>query len=104
MLQGNPDSLCKHWFHSFEEDTADSRVYRPGSYKFPLARGRVSMELKDDGALTGFQIGRNDVPSPEIGSWHVKDDQLLIKYPNQHDEQGFAIREASDEKLVLEYK
>jgi len=98
----NVDSLCRHWVHSFEEDTGEIRVYRPESYKFPLARGRVSMELKNDGALTGFQIGRNDVPAPEIGSWQVQDGRLLINYPNQNETQGFVIKEASDDKLVLE--
>ena len=101
MFPVNQDTLCKHWVHSFEEDTEDSKVYRPESFQFPLARGREGMELKTDGALTGFQIGRNDVPAPEAGSWQVQDNQLLITYPNQNNAQEFVIREASDDKLVL---
>ena len=101
MLPVNQDTLCKHWVHSFEEDTADSKVYRPESFQFPLARGREGMTLTTDGELTGFHIGRNDVPSPEAGSWQVQDNQLLITYPNQTDAQEFVIREASDDKLVL---
>jgi hypothetical protein len=101
MLLVNQDTLCKHWVHSFEEDTAESKIYRPENFKFPLARGRQGMELKPDGAFTGFQIGRNDVPSPEDGSWHLQNDKLLIKYPNHNDEQEFIIKEASDDKLVL---
>lgn len=60
------------------------------------------MELKNDGSLIGLGIGRNDVPSPEAGNWHVENERLLINYPDQTAEQVFLIKEASDDKLVLE--
>jgi hypothetical protein len=101
MAQYNIQDLSRKWVHSFEEDTDEATVYRPENFNFPLARGRVSMELKDDGALTGFQIGRNDVPATERGNWQLEGERLLIKYPDQEDGQSFLIKEASCEKLVL---
>ncbi|HEX8609627.1 MAG TPA: hypothetical protein VF679_13375 [Pedobacter sp.] len=101
MSDINIQDLRRRWVHSFEEDTDDAIVYRPENFDFPMARGRVSMELKDNGALKGFQIGRNDIPAPDTGSWELEGERLLIKYPNQEDGQTFLIKEASDEKLVL---
>ena len=38
-VQPFDSALFKHWIHSFEEDTASARVYRPKGYAFPRARG-----------------------------------------------------------------
>jgi hypothetical protein len=101
MADINIQDLRRKWVHSFEEDTDEATVYRPDNFNFPRARGRVSMELKDNGSLTEFRIGRNDVPASGTGSWQLDGGRLVL---NNLDEEGgrtFAIREASPEKLVL---
>ncbi|MEJ7559820.1 MAG: hypothetical protein WKF66_16030 [Pedobacter sp.] len=101
MSEININALPGKWVHSFEEDTDEAIVYRPENFGFPMARGRVSMELKNDGALTGFQIGINDVPAPGTGTWQLEGERLLTKYPDQMDGQAFIIKEVSHEKLVF---
>ena len=65
--------LCQRWFHSFEEDTEDGRVYRPASFKFPRSRGRTGFELKADGTCVYIAIGRGDVPKEVPGNWSLEE-------------------------------
>ena len=64
-----PPELWGHWVHSFEEDTATSRVYRPRSYEFPLARGREGFELRSTGEYVRYDIARRDGNVAMQGSW-----------------------------------
>ena len=34
------------WFHSYEEDTEDAKVYRPKGFAFPPSRGRPGIEFR----------------------------------------------------------
>lgn len=52
----------QRWWHSFEEDHDDVRVYRPEGFDFPPARGRRGLELRPDGTCIEFTIGRGDAP------------------------------------------
>lgn len=62
-------ALFKHWMHSFEEDTASAKVYRPKGYAFPRARGREGFELKPDGVYIRYDIGRGDGSVAVKGTW-----------------------------------
>jgi hypothetical protein len=44
------EALVGRWLHSYEEDSADALVFRPGDFDFPPARGRDGFELRDDGS------------------------------------------------------
>jgi hypothetical protein len=62
-------ALFKHWMHSFEEDTASAKVYRPKGYAFPRARGREGFELQPDGVYIRYDIGRGDGSASLKGTW-----------------------------------
>jgi hypothetical protein len=62
-------ALFKHWVHSFEEDTASARVYRPKGYAFPRARGREGFELKENGEYIRYDIARGDGSVGVRGTW-----------------------------------
>ena len=62
-------ALFKHWIHSFEEDTASAKVYRPKGYAFPRARGREGFALKPDGVYIRYDIGRGDGNVGVTGTW-----------------------------------
>ena len=70
-------NLTQKWTHSHEEDTPDTVVYRPASYAFPPSRGRRSFELRADGAITDFAIGRDDRPALAHGTWTLSPDKRL---------------------------
>lgn len=59
----------KHWVHSFEEDTADIKVYRPVTYNFPLARGREGFEVKENNTFILYTIGPADESKKVEGKW-----------------------------------
>jgi len=63
------DALFKYWVHSFEEDTASAKVYRPKGYAFPRARGREGFELKPDGGYVRYDIARGDGSAGVKGTW-----------------------------------
>jgi hypothetical protein len=49
------------WMHSFEEDEADVRVYRPQSFAFPPSRRpRESLELGTSGTVGTGMPGADD--------------------------------------------
>ncbi|WP_159029184.1 hypothetical protein [Streptomyces viridochromogenes] len=66
-----PPGLFRSWFHSYEEDHGDVRVYRPDDYPFPPARGRRGMEFAPDGAFVDHPLGRGDAPDAVPGRWRL---------------------------------
>jgi hypothetical protein len=64
-----PRELWQHWVHSFEEDTATVKAYRPRSYEFPPARGREGFELRENGEYVRYDIARGDGNVRVKGSW-----------------------------------
>jgi hypothetical protein len=61
--------IVGHWGHSFEEDSAGVRAYRPWQYAFPRARGRGSMEFLPDGSLIDRPVGAGDARQDLRGRW-----------------------------------
>jgi len=92
--------LNQKWTHSFEEDTAQEMVYRPGGYVLRKARGRNQFDLKENGEVVDRRIGKDDVPDPVIGSWKLEGENLVINL-SDGSEQVYPLKEVSPEKLVL---
>jgi hypothetical protein len=76
-VQPFDSALFKHWIHSFEEDTASARVYRPKGYAFPRARGREGFELKENGEYVRYDIGRGDGSVGVKGTWKQVGPRLI---------------------------
>jgi len=76
-----PNEIFRRWGHSFEEDSGDSRVYRPQDYAFPRARGRAGIEFRANGQFIEWAVGRGDAPQEVTGHWHLTGpNQLLITF------------------------
>ena len=72
-MTGSPlNALFRRWWHSFEEDAGDVRVYRPADYAFPRARGRAGIEFRPDGTFVDWSIGPGDAGQGVQGQWHVE--------------------------------
>ena len=96
-------ALPRRWVHAHEEDSSDTLVFRPDSYKFPPSRGRRSFDLRADGALIDHRIGPDDRPRPETGSWRLTDTndlEFLPSAPGQRSSQ-MRVLEAGPDKLVI---
>jgi hypothetical protein len=72
------EALVGRWLHSHEEDTDDTRVFRPADFDFPPARGREGFELRDDGSGVELRPGPTDRPEQVEGSWELEGDQLKV--------------------------
>jgi hypothetical protein len=70
--------LVRRWVHSHEEDTDTEMVFRPDDYEFPPSRGRVALELRDDGTALERGIGPTDVPQEEERAWTVEPDGAIV--------------------------
>ena len=79
MPQIDPRDLAQSWLHSREEDTESTTVYRPRSFKFPPARGRVGFELKLGGAAIFQDFGPVDKPLAREGSWDLDANMLRLE-------------------------
>ena len=64
-----PPEILGRWFHSFEEDTLGTNVYRPESFDFPLARGRTGFSLHEDGRFEQYDIAPTDGLETTPGTW-----------------------------------
>lgn len=94
------DALIGRWTHSHEDDTADTRVYRPASYPFPPARGRASVELKTDGTMIDFGIGPADRPAGKDGRWELTPDGRLVLRTAGGRERTLHVVSVTDDRLV----
>lgn len=71
------DHILGKWAHSHEDDSGDTRVYRPSDYPFPPARGRAGMEFRGDGSFVEYSVGRADAPESSPGRWRAFDDRRV---------------------------
>ena len=71
-------ALAQRWVHSYEEDTDQEMVFRPGSYAFPPARGRKSFELAPDGSASLSGIGPDDRATRTSGEWKLDEANRLL--------------------------
>jgi hypothetical protein len=96
------DWLNQHWVHAHEEDTADTRVFRPSSFPLPPSRGRRTLDLRTAGALTQSRPGPDDRRAPESGGWSLDGHTLTLR----SDRAGVAVERLevvslANDRLVL---
>lgn len=98
-----PDEIFRQWVHSFEEDTAGVRVYRPADYDFPRARGRSGIEFRPNGEFVELSIGPTDTPQPASGEWQAEgDNRVSISFGEESlAPQELEIVSVDDERLVV---
>jgi len=71
MSDLSPD-LLRRWYRSFEEDTDEHVVYRPGDYPFPPSRRpRPSLEFRPGGGYVEYAAGPADQAVPKRGGWEL---------------------------------
>lgn len=103
MSKLKPEVLQQRWVHSHEEDTATELVFRPATFNFPRARGRVSFELKPDGSLVEYGIGPTDRRQKTQGTWELRGDEQLTfeRSLPAGSRQVFHILSADKDRLVI---
>jgi hypothetical protein len=69
--------LIGSWLHSHEEDTPQTRVYRPADYSFPPSRGRSGYEFRTDGTLTYYGIAAADGSEEFSGRWTTEGENTV---------------------------
>ena len=98
------EALHKHWVHSHEEDTADTMVFRPFDYDFPLSRGRSSFELHSEGKLMQHGgVAPDDRKQRTPGRWELHDDDKLAFYTDASAQpsQVLHIKSIDKDRLVV---
>jgi hypothetical protein len=78
-MSGIPRILLKHWYHSYEEDTEDIKIYRPAGYGFPPSRGRSSFEIKENGEFIRYGSGPTDMATSFKTKLKVKKDNNILR-------------------------
>ncbi|MBI3818579.1 MAG: hypothetical protein HY286_07815 [Planctomycetes bacterium] len=97
----NAQLLQKLWLHSREEDSGDSIIYRPESYKFPPARGREGMEFLAGGVYSEISPGPADRRARRPGTWTLTGDSILTIRVDGAADVIYQLVEVSGERLVL---
>ena len=59
----------KGWYHSYEEDSAEFKAYRPETFNFPPARGRVGFKIQKDSTFIYYAIAAADGTEKQYGKW-----------------------------------
>lgn len=95
------DRLHKRWVHSFEEDRDDDAVFRPATFDLPPARGRRSIELRDDGSYLEAFPGPVDVPQEAEGRWSLEDDRLALQPAGDKPAEMWRVVSAEADRLRL---
>lgn len=61
------------WIRSFEDDKNGTEAYRPDSYQFPPARGRVGYKFLENNTIEKREIGAADGYVSRTGTWKLTD-------------------------------
>ena len=96
------DTLHGQWTHSHEEDTPREMVFRRPTHPFPLSRGRLSIDLNEDGTYTESAPGPVDAPVQSQGSWALEGDRLLLAGSDDHPGHAWKITGAEHDRLVVQ--
>ncbi len=96
-----PEAICRHWIHSFEEDTVGVRIFRPADFPFPPARGREGFEIFSDGRFIHHPIGHADEWVSLHGSWQMTTSNLCRIIIKGQPPLEMEILESGSDKLVV---
>ena len=72
------DRVVGSWVHVHEEDTGDEMVFRPADSSLPPARGRMGLELREDGTFAEAGLGARDIPEEAVGSWVLEGQTITL--------------------------
>jgi hypothetical protein len=93
--------LARRWVHAHEEDTGEEMVFRPAERELPPARGRLALELREDGELVETTPGPVDRPEEATGTWELADDDVLV-LRGREGSRARKVLAAEPDRLVLE--
>jgi len=65
------------WLHANEEDTDETKIYRPNTYHFPPSRGRTGFSLDADGTFRLFAIAPTDGLEEHTGKWEMVNKNIM---------------------------
>jgi hypothetical protein len=94
-------ALAKHWVHSHEEDSEQTRIYRPKGHPFPPARARKELELTPSGRFIERGYGATDRSNLTEGSWHIDGDDLVLQNDDGQRQSRRHIVALTSERLSL---
>jgi hypothetical protein len=101
MTPISSDLFDRTWIHSHEEDTNNIKVYRPNTYKFPLARGREGFEIKKSGHFIHHGIGPTDRTTKVNGNWTNPEPNIIKVEFGEERPTSFKIKILSSDNDVL---
>jgi hypothetical protein len=70
--------LLGRWVHAHEEDTDQGMVFRPADHELPPSRGRLAIDLREDGSFVEGAPGPTDRPEETQGTWELGHDDVLV--------------------------
>lgn len=65
------------WLQSQEENSDDTLVYRPNTYRFPPTRGRTGFRIGSYGRFEQYDIAPTDGLTARDGTWTAAGDNRL---------------------------
>ena len=101
MAAPGNEALIGHWVHSHEDDGDGEMVFRPATYPFPPARGRVSFELRRDGTYVESSPGPVDLPVQSAGGWSCDGGRLILGAEGDATGHAWDIVKAEADRLVV---
>lgn len=78
------DIQGKLWLHSYEEDSANYKAYRPDEFNFPPSRGRAGFKVENDSIFVKYAIAPTDGWKKEYGKYEVKDNKIRITFDEKN--------------------
>ena len=96
------DQVVGRWVHAHEEDTEDEMVFRPADSALPPARGRMGLDLREDGTFAEAGLGARDIPEEAVGSWVLEGQTItLSEGATQGVPREMEVVSAEKDKLVV---
>jgi hypothetical protein len=74
----------RRWLQAVSESSDDELVFRPEGHPLPPARGRVVLDVDDDGSFSALAPGPVDAPVPttDFDDWEIatqEPDRLTLR-------------------------
>jgi hypothetical protein len=93
------------WWHSYEEDSAGFKFYRPDTFQFPPSRGREGFILQKDNQLVWLGIAATDGTEKIKGSWVLgPSSELQFNFKEGERKLLFDVISIGKDKIILNPK
>ncbi len=95
--------LCKHWYHSPEEQVDDvNQIYRADNSKLPPSRFRMQYIFHDDGTCDWYYLSPDDNHEFKPGSWRaLSNDPLTLEITKGTSVENIKVAELTNDVLRL---